>query len=117
MDLKKAMRKRVGAPMNEMRKRVGAPMNEMKRSKFTEDVEKRLNNAKTRHDELLKDAINALEMLKLSEQGLLMMKRKRNRFQNNKRTMLPALTIKKKQNDVQAIVEQPAIYILQVDYK
>ena len=64
-------------------KRVGSPMNEMKRSKIDSIIESRLNNVRSRHDNLLKDAINALEMLKMSEQDLLMMKRKRNGVQNS----------------------------------
>ena len=65
-------------------KRVGSPMNEMKRSKYTSGIEKHNYNARSRHDNLLKDAINALEMLKLSEQELLMMKKKRSSLRNKK---------------------------------
>ena len=65
-------------------KRVGSPMNEMKRSKYTSGIVKHDYNVPSRHDNLLKDAINALEMLKLSEQELLMMKKKRSRLRNKK---------------------------------
>ena len=70
-------------------KRVGSPMNEMKRSKIDSIIESRLNNVRSKHDTLLKDAINALEMLKMSEQDLLMMKRKRDRVVNSNKDSLP----------------------------
>ena len=91
--------------MNEM-KRVGRPMNEMKRSKYNLSHEKRLDNVKSRHDNLLKDAINALEMLKLSEQELLMMKKKRISPQNNKRNVRSEIIAKYEKKTAPIIVKK-----------
>ena len=87
-------------------KRVGSPMNEMKRSKIDSIIESRLNNVRSRHDNLLRDAINALEMLKMSEQDLLMMKRKRNRAQNSDQDSLPDVLKTKKKKLIPIVVKK-----------
>ena len=57
-----------------MKKRIGHPMNEMK--KRNKNVMNSLLTVKSKHDMLLKNAINALEQLKSSEQDVLMMKKR-----------------------------------------
>ena len=87
-------------------KRVGTPMHEMKRSKIDSIIENRLNNVRSRHEDLLKDAINALEMLKMSEQDLLMMKRKRKRVQNSDQDSLPDVLKTKKKKLIPIVVKK-----------
>ena len=87
-------------------KRVGSPMNEMKRSKYPSGIEKHDYNMRSRHDNLLKDAINALEMLKLSEQELPMMKKKRSRLQNMKRIVNPDTKVKFEKKRIPIIVKK-----------
>ena len=58
-----------------MKKRIGRPMNEMKRR--SKNIKNYLLTSKYKHETLLKNAINALEQLKSSEQDVLMMKKRR----------------------------------------
>ena len=87
-------------------KRVGSPMNEMKRSKYTSGIEKHDYNMRSRYDNLLKDAINALEMLKLSEEELPMMKKKRSRLRNMKRIVNPETKMKYEKKRIPIIIKK-----------